>query len=102
MAMVVAGTNEMPSSEWLGKHSNTPILHHFPPVHFSAARLESVLKPVTMGPMNFIYACAAWLGIGLVLGIGLYLAAVKGTPWLLIVAVIGFVVAVGKIGCQTK
>ena len=48
--------------------------------------------------MNFLYACLAWLGIGLVLGFGI-LMAVKGSPWLLIVAALGFIVAVGKIGC---
>ncbi len=49
--------------------------------------------------MNFIYACAAWLGIGLVLGLGMFLAA-KGTPWLLIIGALGFIVAVGRIGCS--
>ena len=52
--------------------------------------------------MNLIYGFLAWLGIAFVLGLGLYLAAVKGIPWLLIVSVIAFIVAVGKIGCQTK
>jgi hypothetical protein len=52
--------------------------------------------------MNLIYGFLAWLAIAFVLGLGLYLAAVKGTPWLLIVSVIAFIVAVGKIGCQTK
>ena len=51
--------------------------------------------------MNFVYAFAAWLGIALVLGLGLFLAT-KGTFWLLILSVIGFIVAVAKIGCQTK
>ena len=48
--------------------------------------------------MNFFYACLAWLGIGLVLGLGIFLA-VKGTPWLLIVAALGFIVAVGRVCC---
>jgi hypothetical protein len=51
--------------------------------------------------MKFLYACAVWVGIGCVLGLGIYLAA-KGTIWLLILAAIGFVVAVGRIGCSTK
>lgn len=51
--------------------------------------------------MNLIYACAAWLGIGGVLGFGLWMFAAKGSPWLLIVAAVGFIVAVGKIGCKT-
>ena len=48
--------------------------------------------------MKFLYACLAWLGIGTVLGLGIYLAS-SGSPWLLIVASLGFIVAVGKIGC---
>ena len=37
--------------------------------------------------------------MGVVLGTGILLA-VKGSPWLLIAAFIGFVIAVGKIGCM--
>jgi len=51
--------------------------------------------------MNFVYACAAWLGIALVLGLGLFLA-MKGSFWLLILGLIGFILAVAKIGCQVK
>jgi len=51
--------------------------------------------------MNFVYASVAWLGIALVLGLGLFLAT-KGSFWLLILGVIGFILAVAKIGCQTK
>lgn len=49
--------------------------------------------------MKFIYACLAWILIGAVLGLGLYLFAVKGSVWLFALSVIGFIVAVGKIGC---
>ena len=50
--------------------------------------------------MKLLYAFAVWIGMGVVLGIGI-LAAVKGSPWLLIAGLIGFVIAVGKIGCET-
>ena len=48
--------------------------------------------------MKLFYAIAVWLGVGAVLALGILLA-VKGHPWLLILGVIGFVAAVGKIGC---
>ncbi len=51
--------------------------------------------------MKFVYACLAWLAIASVLGLGLWLLTVKGSPWLFIAAVVGFIGAVGKIGCQT-
>jgi hypothetical protein len=51
--------------------------------------------------MNLFYAMVAWLLIGLVLGLGLFLLTVKGSPWLFILSVLGFIVAVGKIGCKT-
>jgi hypothetical protein len=50
--------------------------------------------------MKLLCAFAVWMAMGLVLGLGI-LMAVKGNPWLLIVAFAGFVVAVGKIGCAT-
>ena len=51
--------------------------------------------------MNFVKACLAWIGIGAVLGCGVWLLAVKGSPWVFILAVLGFISAIGKIGCQT-
>ena len=50
--------------------------------------------------MKLILAFAVWIGMGVVLGVGI-LMAIKGSPWLLIAALIGFVIAVGKIGCAT-
>ena len=38
------------------------------------------------------------MGMGAVLGFGI-LMAVKGSPWLLLAGLVGFVIAVGKIGC---
>ena len=50
--------------------------------------------------MKLLWAFAVWLGMGAILGVGI-LMAVKGSPWLLIAGLIGFVIAVGKIGCAT-
>ena len=48
--------------------------------------------------MKFFYAILVWMLMGIVIGTGMVMA-VKGSPWLLIASVVGFVVAVGKIGC---
>ena len=50
--------------------------------------------------MKLLFAFAVWIGMGIILGVGI-LAAVKGSPWLLIAGFIGFVIAVGKIGCMS-
>ena len=52
--------------------------------------------------MNLIYAFAAWIGMAIVLGLGIFLMAVKGSAWVLLLATAGFVIAVGKIGCLHK
>ena len=49
--------------------------------------------------MKLLCAFAVWIGMGVVLGVGI-LMAIKGSPWLLIAGLIGFVIAVGKIGCM--
>lgn len=59
--------------------------------------------------MNFLKAVLAWAMIALILGYGLWSFTLwldptvpgKGSPWIFIVAVLGFIVAVGKIGCKT-
>ena len=48
--------------------------------------------------MKLLCAFAVWMGMGAVLGFGI-LMAVKGSPWLLLAGLVGFVIAVGKIGC---
>ncbi len=48
--------------------------------------------------MKLFYACVVYLLIGLVLGLGIYLA-VKGIVWFLIVGLIAYIVAFAKIGC---
>ena len=50
--------------------------------------------------MKLLLAFAVWVGMGTVLGVGI-LMAVKGSPWLLIAGLIGFVIAVGRIGCMS-
>ena len=50
--------------------------------------------------MKLLWAFFAWIGMGAVIGAGI-LMAIKGSPWLLIGGLIGFVIAVGKIGCAT-
>ena len=45
-------------------------------------------------------AMLVWVLMGVVIGVGMFLA-IKSTPWLLILALAAFVVAVGKIGCAT-
>jgi len=50
--------------------------------------------------MDFIKALVVWTVMALVIGFGVVLAA-KGTPLLLIISVLAFVVASGKIGCAS-
>ena len=50
--------------------------------------------------MKFILASLIWLVMAAVIGAGI-IWAVHGNPWLLILSLAGFVVAVGKIGCAT-
>lgn len=48
--------------------------------------------------MKFFCAILAWMVMGVIIGYGI-LAANHGNPWLLLIALAGFAVAVGKIGC---
>src|SRR5262249_35206444 len=50
--------------------------------------------------MKLFLAILVWLIMGAIIGTDL-LWAVNGSPWLLFASVIGFIVAVGKIGCAT-
>lgn len=61
--------------------------------------LESNTKPGKIGCMKLYCAVATWLVMGGVIGTGIFMAAVKGSPWLLIFSIAAFVFAVGKIGC---
>jgi hypothetical protein len=51
--------------------------------------------------MNFYLASLAWLVIGLLLGIGIWLWVAKGVLWLMALMIVGLIIAVGKIGCSS-
>ncbi len=69
-------------------------------VSFKTA-LETSPEHINIAPMKFLLAIVAYLVIAFVLGWGILLA-VKGSPWLLVVGFVAYVVAVGKIGCLPK
>ena len=48
--------------------------------------------------MKLLYAVLIYLVMGAVLGLGIVLA-VKGSLWLLILSLIAFIIAFGRIGC---
>jgi hypothetical protein len=48
--------------------------------------------------IKFLYALIVWFAMLAVISAGIVLA-VAGKPWLLILSLVAFVVAVGKIGC---
>jgi Trk-type K+ transport system membrane component len=50
--------------------------------------------------MKFALAIFVYLLIALVLGAGILLL-LAGKPWLFIAAVVGFIVAFGRIGCMS-
>jgi hypothetical protein len=51
--------------------------------------------------MNFFLALLVWLVISALLGLGIFMATVKGIYWLLIAFIIVFLLAVWRIGCKT-
>ena len=51
--------------------------------------------------MKLVLAVVVYLVIGLILGAGIFLAAAKGSPWVLIVGALVYIVAFGKIGCTS-
>ena len=50
--------------------------------------------------MKFYLALLVWLLWAAAIGVGVVLA-VKGSVWLLIISVLAFFIAMGKIGCAT-
>jgi len=58
------------------------------------------LAPLRFAAMGFIKALLVWTVMALIIGSGVVLAA-KGSPLLLILSVLAFVVGVGKLGCST-
>jgi hypothetical protein len=55
----------------------------------------------TIRRMNFFLASAAWLGIGIFVGVGIFNAA-KGHPLMLIIAFVLLFIANAKIGCSVS
>ena len=53
---------------------------------------------VTCARMKFLLAMLVWLIMGAVIGTGIILAF-KGTVWLLLLALLAFIIMVAKIGC---
>jgi len=62
--------------------------------------LRRVRKSLVFRAMKFYLAILVYLLIGLVIGAGILLM-VAGKPWLLIAALVAYVVAFGKLGCMT-
>jgi hypothetical protein len=54
-----------------------------------------------MAHMKFALAILVYLLIGAVLGAGILLA-IRGNPWLLVISLVAYVFAFGKVGCLPK
>jgi hypothetical protein len=63
------------------------------------AGLNWKINFVTSAAMNFFLACLAWLVIGILFAVGIWLLTVKGIVSVFVVVTIAFIVAVWKIGC---
>ncbi len=48
--------------------------------------------------MKFLLALVIWLVMGAIITAGMVVAT-TGSPWLLIIGLLGFIFLVGKIGC---
>lgn len=53
-----------------------------------------------MNPMKLALAIFVYLLMGLVLSVGI-LMLLSGKPWVLIIGLLAYIVAFGKIGCMT-
>jgi hypothetical protein len=49
--------------------------------------------------MKFLGATIAYIAIGAILGVGIWMGVAKGTYWLLGASIIAYVIAFAKIGC---
>jgi hypothetical protein len=49
--------------------------------------------------MRFLFAIIAYLAIGAILGVGIYLGMAKGSWWFFAAGLIAYVVSFAKIGC---
>jgi len=81
-----------------GRRGRLPLLERSGTRACRKSAVETPTRAANICLMKLFYAFAAWIAMGTVLGAGI-LMAVKGNPWLLIAGLIGFVIAVGKIGC---
>ena len=54
---------------------------------------------VNLFPMKFLLAIVAYMVIGIILCLGMYLGMAKGSWWFLIAGVVAYVVAFARIGC---
>ena len=48
--------------------------------------------------MKFLWALLIWLIMGAIITTGIVIAT-TGSPWLMVIALLGFIFLVGKIGC---
>jgi len=73
-------------------------------VSFSLATLKLALRvapdSIISSNMKFFWALVIWLVMGAIITAGIVVAT-TGTPWLLIIGLLGFIFLVGKIGCAT-
>lgn len=56
-------------------------------------------KALVFGRMKLFLAFLVWIIMGVIIGMGMLSAVAKGSFWLLILALLGFIVLVAKIGC---
>ena len=77
-------------------------LRDFQALHLSrVVDLNRFAEQITFALMKLFLAVVVYLVIGLILGAGIFLAAAKGSPWVLIVGALVYIVAFGKIGCTS-
>jgi hypothetical protein len=67
---------------------------------FDPIALQSSAKSNTIAVMKLALAVLVYLLMGLVLAAGVLLL-LSGKPWLLLIGLVAFVVAFGKIGCMS-
>ena len=70
------------------------------PTSVTSVDLNCERPCIASGRMKFLLAILVWLIMGAVIASGIILA-VKGTVWLLLLALLAFIIMVAKIGCLT-
>jgi hypothetical protein len=66
--------------------------------HPTFLNLHQCANELQSAAMKFLYALIVWFAMLAVITAGIVLAVV-GKPWLMIISLVAFIVAVGKIGC---